>query len=232
MHVLQRRILISLILVLVIVILGLLAGEYTSLQWLIERENRLRNTVERRPVAAWGIGFVAYVCLSLIPGTSGKSVIFGWLFGFWSAVLMVDCALTVAALCTFAFSRYALRSFVEARYAEVLQRWKERLRHDTAYYLLLLRLMHAPFSVVNYGAGALNLVPTSTFWWTTQLGLLPGTMVFVFAGSRLPTLAELAERGVWELLDAPLIGALIFTAVMPIVVRAISRTLHQPESTA
>ncbi len=229
MHILHRRVLISLAVVLVIVSLGLLAGEYTSLQWLIERETRVRHAVVQRPVVAWVVGFVTYVCLSLIPGTSGKSVVFGWIFGFWPAVLLVDCALTVAALVSFAVSRFVLRSFLEARYAIPLMHWRDRLQGNSAFYLLQLRMMHTPFSVVNYGAGALNVVPVFTFWWTTQLGLLPGTMVFAFAGARLPTLSELATHGIWELLDAPLIAALAATAVMPVAVRGvfgIVRRLH------
>jgi len=205
----------------------MLAGQYTSLQWLVDREARLREAVRSHSMIAWLAGFAVYICLSLVPGTSGKSVVVGWLFGFWSGVLMVDTALTVAALISFIACRYVLRPIVEARHAVVLSHWRERLRNDAAFYLLMLRFVHTPFSFVNYGAGALNVVPLSTFWWTTQLGLLPGTMVFVYAGTRIPTLAELADHGLMELLDLPLIAALIATALMPVAVRTIIRRIRK-----
>ena len=85
--------------------------------------------------------------------------------------------------------------------------------------MLMLRLLHTPFSFVNYGAGATNIVSARTFWWTTQLGLLPGTMVFVFAGTRIPSLAIIAERGVAAIFDPLLFLVLILTAFLPILGR-------------
>ena len=83
----------------------------------------------------------------------------------------------------------------------------------------MIRLLHAPFSFVNYAAGATNIVPARTFWWTTQLGLMPGTMVFVFAGTRIPALSTIAEQGVFALLDRSLIAALVTTSALPMFIR-------------
>lgn len=58
-----------------------------------------------------------------------------------------------------------------------------------------------------------------TFWWTTQLGLLPATMIFVYAGTQIPSLATIADRGVLVMLDAKLIIALIASAVITAVFR-------------
>jgi uncharacterized membrane protein YdjX (TVP38/TMEM64 family) len=65
-------------------------------------------------------------------------------------------------------------------------------------------------------------VPAKTFWWTTQLGLIPSTMVFAFAGARIPALSVIAERGVLSLLDQSLIAALVATAILPIIIRWIA----------
>src|SRR5688500_15670449 len=74
---------------------------------LIVHEDRLRTAIAEQPVIAWGIGFIIYTALSLVPATGGKSMVFGWLFGLWPAVVMVDCALTAAAMLTFGVSRMA-----------------------------------------------------------------------------------------------------------------------------
>jgi uncharacterized membrane protein YdjX (TVP38/TMEM64 family) len=210
----------TLVLLFIAFLVGLFLAfrRYLPLDWLVEHEQELRSAIRSQAVAAWLIGFVIYIGLSLVPVTSGKSMVFGWLFGFWQAVLMVDCALTAAALMTFCFSRLAIRDVVQSRFRPHLERLNRGLERDGAFYLLLLRMMHAPYTFINYACGATNIRPR-TFWWTTQLGLLPGTFVFVFAGTRLPTLRELTRQGPLRLLDPWLLGSLALTALFPILVR-------------
>lgn len=218
----RHRVLIGLAIVGVLATLAVLLREHTSLEVLVRRETSLRTAIQNNPFQSWLIGFGVYFVTSLIPGTGGKSMIFGWLFGLWSAVLMVDAALTLAALVTFFISRYLIRDLVESRFGVRVDRLNQHLERDGPFYLLQLRMAHAPFSFINYVSGALR-IPTVTFWWTTQLGILPGTAVFVFAGSRLPTLRELSEQGPIELLDPWLVGGLLLTAVLPVLIRKLTR---------
>lgn len=222
----RRRVLIGLAFVGVLATGAVLLREHASLEVLVGHETRLRENIAAAPFQSWLIGFGVYFVASLIPGTGGKSMIFGWLFGLWSAVLMVDAALTLAALVTFLISRYLIRDVVESRFAMHVDRLNRHLQRDGPFYLLQLRMAHAPFTFINYVSGALR-IPTTTFWWTTQLGILPGTIVFVFAGSRLPTLRELSERGPIELLDPWLIAGLLLTAILPVLIRNLTR-LFQP----
>ncbi|MFT5325008.1 MAG: putative membrane protein YdjX (TVP38/TMEM64 family) [Planctomycetaceae bacterium] len=224
----RRRVLIGLVFVIVLAAVAVLLPEYASLEVLVRRETTLRESIAINPFQSWMIGFGVYFLASLIPGTGGKSMIFGWLFGLWPAVLMVDAALTLAALATFFISRYLIRDLVESRFTGHVERLNRHLATDGPFYLLQLRMAHAPFTFINYVSGALR-VPTRTFWWTTQLGLLPGTIVFVFAGSRLPTLRQLADQGAIRLLDPWLIAGLLLTAILPVIVRSLSRLLR-PQS--
>lgn len=222
MKVVHQRILASLVVVIVITTLGVIARRHTSLNAIVDQEMYLRELVQAHPLRSWLVGLCVYFGLSLIPGTSGKSVVFGWLYGFWPAVLMVDLALTIAALATFFVSRFLFREAIESHFGIHLNRFKNKLETSAGFYLLMLRLAHAPFSFVNYGSGATNIVPVKTFWWTTQLGLLPGTMVFVFAGTRIPALSTIVERGVLALLDVSLIAALVATFILPVFIRWIA----------
>jgi len=223
----HQRILASLAVVVIITTLGVMAHQYTSLDWLVSRETRLREFVQTHPVQSWLIGFLIYTSLSLVPGMAGKSVICGWLFGFWGAVLMVDGALTVAALATFFASRFLLRDWVESRFGMHLVRFRRRLESSAGFYLLMLRLFHTPFSFVNYAAGATNIVRPRTFWWTTHLGILPSTMILVFAGTRIPSLSKLADRGFFALLDSSLIAALAATSILPLIVKWIATAVSR-----
>jgi len=221
----RRRVLIGLMFVGVLALLAVLLREHASLEVLIRHETSLRTSIQQNPIQSWLIGFGVYFTTSLIPGTGGKSMIFGWLFGLWSAVLMVDAALTLAALATFLISRFLIRDAIESRFAAHVERLNRHLERDGPFYLLQLRMAHAPFSFINYVSGALR-IPTGTFWWTTQLGILPGTTVFVFAGSQLPTLRELSEQGPIQLLDPWLIGGLLLTAVLPMLIRKLTRVFQ------
>ena len=59
-----------------------------------------------------------------------------------------------------------------------------------------MRLIPAfPFFVVNAVMG-LTKIRVITFWWVSQLGMLGGTLVYVYAGSRIPDLMTLQEKGV------------------------------------
>ena len=223
----HQRIVASLVIVVIIVTLGLLAWRYASMEWLLERETSLRDYVRTSPWHAWLIGFCIYTGLSLVPGISGKAVIFGWLFGFWSGLLLVVLSLTSAAMATFLFSRYLFREAIESRFGVHLIVLRNKLDGDAAFYLLMLRLLHTPFSFVNYGAGATNVVSARTFWWTTQVGLLPGTTIFVLAGTRVPSLEVLAADGFMSLLDPVLIAALAATPLLPLLLRMAVRTLYQ-----
>ncbi len=75
------------------------------------------------------------------------------------------------------------------------RRLDEALERDGAFYLFTLRLVPAlPFFVINLVMG-LSALRASTFWWGSQLGMLPGTALYVSAGSVVPDLRTLSEQG-------------------------------------
>lgn len=218
MKYLSKRLAIMIVIILVIGVLGYLTSEVRSMQWLVENETRMRSYVREFPFQSWLLGLGIYTAFSMVPGTSGKSVVWGWLFGFWPAVLIVDIGLSVAAVASFLAARFLFRDLVYARFKRLITKLDESLDRDGAFYLLMMRLAHVPFTFVNYGSGATS-VPLRTFAWTTMLGLLPGTMIFAFVGTRIPTLERLARDGVWSLLDPLLVGLLMATFVFPVLVR-------------
>lgn len=222
MKVIHQRILALVVLIVLVAALGIVAHQYSSLQWLIAEETYLLSAVQANPVRSWLIGFAFYLGLSLIPGTAGKSVIAGWLFGFWAGVLMVDLALTSAAMATFFASRFIFREAIESRFGVQLDRFRRKMESEAGFYLLSLRLLHTPYSFLNYASGATSIVPASTFLWTTQMGLLPSTMVFVCVGIRVPKLSVVAEKGPIALLDGPLMAALFATSLLPFILRVIT----------
>lgn len=196
-------------------------SRYTSIAWLAQNDARLRDGISQYPMTSFFLAFFIYLMLSLLPGIAGKSIVFGWLFGMLRGILIVNFALVAAAVISFVLCRHYLRDVIQSRFALYLQPIQARMKSDGAWYLLLLRFAHAPFSFTNYAAGAGTEVPLRTFWWTTQLGLLPGNIVFVYAGARLPTLEEFVRVGPLGLLDGPMIAALLSTVICPICFRTL-----------
>ncbi len=61
----------------------------------------------------------------------------------------------------------------------------EGVAQEGAFYLFALRLVPAfPFFVINLVMG-LTPIRTWTFYWVSQLGMLAGTIVYVYAGAQL-----------------------------------------------
>ena len=96
---------------------------YLPFETIVDYEPQLRSWIDRYPRRAFIAGLVAYTLLSFVPGTTGKSLVFGWLFGFWIALLQVNLALTAAALGSFFLSRYFLRDAVQSRFGFYVARF-------------------------------------------------------------------------------------------------------------
>lgn len=193
-----------------------------SLERIVESERQLRAFIGSQPWRAFPIGFVLYTVVSLFPGMTGKAAVVGWLFGFWSGLSMVLGGLTIAGMGGFTVARYLLREGLHARWGERLASFDRALERDGAVFLLTLRLLHVPFTLVNYTAGV-STVRLGTFTWTTAVGLIPGTVVLVGLGAGLPSLDELVERGVMSLVGPEVLVGLLALAFVPWIVRGTLR---------
>lgn len=196
-------------------------GEYLSLAKLAEHEAAFREFQRSHPVLVYGAAFGIYVAITALslPGALAMTLLTGWLFGFWRAVLLVSFASTTGATLAFLLSRYLFRETIQRKFGDRLQRFNQALQREGAFYLFTLRLIPAvPFFVINV---VMSLTPmrTWTFWWVSQVGMLPGTAVYVYAGANVPTLQELARRGVGSILSTELMIAFILLGLFPLVTK-------------
>lgn len=208
--------------------LWLTARERLNLEWLVARESAVRDFQRARPLeftaAAFAV-YVLYVGLSL-PGASVLTPLVGWLFGFWRGVVFASCAATAGATLAMLLSRYVLRDWVQRRLADRLELVNAAIAREGAWYLLTLRLVPAfPFFVVNLLLG-LTRMPVRTYWWVSQLGMLPATCVFVFAGTTVPTLAEVAQSP-RSIVRWPLLAALTAIGLLPLTLRSVVKTVRR-----
>lgn len=214
----MRKFLIFVIAAMLLAGLAWYIRNYVSLEELADQESRLRTYILVNPWRAFVIGFGIYTALALIPGTGGKAIVYGWLFGFWQAMAIVTVGLTLAAMAIFSLSRYLFQENIERRYSSFLSLMNKHIEREGAFYLLTLRMAHAPYSIVNPLSGA-SRVRTWTFFWTTVVGLIPANAIWIYVGIRLPSLRELASSGPGVFIDLPLIGALVLCATLPLLIR-------------
>ena len=121
------------------------------------------------------------------------TLVVAWYFGFWKGLVLVSFASTCGATLAFLLSRYLLRDIIQSKFGERLKTFNESLDREGAFYLFTLRLIPAvPFFVINVVMG-LTRIRTTTFWWISQVGMLAGTCVYVYAGSNIPSLSQLVD---------------------------------------
>lgn len=119
----------------------------------------------------------------------------------------------------FLLSRYFLRTWVQEKFAGRASIVQQAFERDGAFYLFTLRLIPVlPFFVINLIMGVTN-IRASTFWWVSQLGMLPATMAYVYAGSSVPSLQALASNGPGQILTPQLLLAFGLIGLLPLVLR-------------
>lgn len=202
-----------------------LLSDVLTLQSLAGQENRLREFQREHTFLAYGLAFLIYVTVTglSLPGAAVLTLAYGWFFGLVRGVILVSFASTAGATLAFLLSRYLFRDAVESRFGDRLVRFNDQLRRDGSFYLFTFRLIPAvPFFVINAVMG-LTPIRTLAFWWVSQLGMLPGTIVYVYAGSSVPSLQTLADKGIGAVFSAGqltrILIAFALLGVFPLVVR-------------
>lgn len=193
-------------------------GDWLSVDRLAQHETSLRDYQVQHPVLVFAFAFAIYVAVTglSLPGAAVLTLVVGWYFGLASGVVLVSFASTTGATLAFLLSRYLFRDTIESKFGEKLRAFNENLQRDGAFYLFTLRLIPAvPFFVINAVMG-LTPMKTRTFWWVSQLGMLAGTAVYVYAGSTFPSLKSLAENGASGILTPQLFAAFIALGTFPI----------------
>ena len=192
-----------------------------TLQSLAIRETELRLLQQDHAILAYSAAFFVYVAVTglSLPGATVLTLVCGWFFGFWQGLVLVSFASTAGATVAFLVSRFLLRDAIQKRFGDKLMTFNSALEREGSFYLFMLRLIPAvPFFVINAVMG-LTPVKARTFWWVSQIGMLPGTVVYVYAGSSVPNLESLNEKGVSGVLSPQLLIAFILLGLAPLLLR-------------
>ncbi|WP_197474087.1 TVP38/TMEM64 family protein, partial [Oleiphilus sp. HI0066] len=168
--------------------------QYLSLDYFLAQRDALLDYQANEPFKAAVIFFLIYVAVTALslPAATLITLAAGAIFGLVQGLLLVSFASTIGASIAFLMARTLFRDSVQQRFQSSFSKINEGIDKEGAFYLFGLRLVPIfPFVAVNLLMGLTNF-PLRRYFWVSQLGMLPGTFVYVNAGTQLAELDSLS----------------------------------------
>ncbi len=187
--------------------------QYFSIEYFQQQRAALEAYQAANPLLLMAAFFALYVLVTglSLPGAAILTLVAGALFGLLWGVVIVSFASSLGATLAFLASRFLLRDWVQGRFGDKLKPINEGVQKEGAFYLFALRLVPAfPFFVINLVMG-LTPLRTWTFYWVSQVGMLAGTIVYVYAGTQL---------GQFKI-SAGLVAAFVILGIFPLVAKKV-----------
>lgn len=196
-------------------------SECFSLDYLASKEGALRSFQSDHPYLLYSIVFVIYTIGFAIglPFAALMTIIVGWFFDFIPALILSSVGSSVGAALTFMTSRYFFRERMEKWLGGTMERFKHELDDGAPFYLFVSRLIpQIPFVLVNLVMG-LSPISLRTFFWVSQLSMLPVLIIFVWIGNSLPSLGTIADKGISSVLSWQLMLGIAAMGIVPLMIR-------------
>lgn len=169
-------------------------GQYLTLSYIKASQERFALLyAEHRLMVILGYAGIYILMTSLsLPGATILTLAGGGVLGLWTGILTVSFASTIGATLACIISRFILRDWVQTMFSDKLKTVNDGIIKEGAFYLFTLRLIPLiPFWLINLVMG-LTKMPLRRFFWVSQLGMLPGTIVYVNAGKELAKIESLS----------------------------------------
>lgn len=195
-------------------------SDYLTLSYLKESREKFHAVYSSHRalvLAGYMLLYILVTSLSL-PGAAVMSLAGGAMFGLLTGTVVVSFASSIGATLACFVSRFLLRDWVQGRFGEKLKAVNRGVEREGAFYLFTLRLIPVfPFWMINLVMGLTGL-RLFTFYWVSQLGMLPGTVVYVNAGRELGRIESVSG-----ILSPGVIISFVLLGVFPIVVKRLLR---------
>lgn len=211
-----KLILIAIIIVIAALLVYVGPEKYLNLEFIKSKLYQLAAYKAENPVAMALIFASVYIAVTAasIPGALVLTLLGGAIFGFVVGSIIVLISATIGATIAFLVARYLFDDLVQQKMGDKLAKIRENFRKEGALYLFSMRLVPViPFFAINLLMG-LTSIKTVTYFVASFIGMAPGTMVFINAGTQLAKLDSL--KG---LLSPALIASFVLLAVFPYIAK-------------
>ena len=192
--------------------------QYMTLESMKQQQQQIAQFYQQNLAATIGGFFLLYVVVTAasLPGAAVMTLIAGALFGLLWGTVIVSFASTIGATLAFLVSRFLLRDWVQSKFGDKLAVINKGIEKEGEFYLFTLRLIPAfPFFLINLAMG-LTPIRTIKYYVVSQVGMLPGTIVYVFAGTQLAQIDSLSG-----ILSPGLLGAFVILGLFPLITKKI-----------
>ncbi|MEJ2314596.1 MAG: TVP38/TMEM64 family protein [Nitrospirota bacterium] len=184
-------------------------NEYLSFESLKGHREALLALVESHYALSLAIYALAAISTAFfVPGSIPVTIVGGLMFGVARGAFFMLLSATLGDTLAFLLSRNLIGRWVQHRYESQLRLFNSEVERHGHNYMITLRVMPLlPCFLLNYFAG-ITRMPVSSFVWTTALGMLPGSVVYAFAGNEL---GRIESPG--EIMTPRLVAALALLAL-------------------
>ena len=189
-----RVLVMLLVLALVVAFFVFDLDQYLTLDYLKSQRHSFLDFYADNQLATLAVYFGVYVAVTALslPGATAMTLAGGAVFGLATGLVVISFASSLGATLAFIISRFVLRDVVQNKFHDKLRAINAGIEREGDFYLFTLRLIPLfPFFVINMVMG-LTPMKAWRFYLVSQIGMLPGTIVYVNAGSQLGALESLS----------------------------------------
>lgn len=193
---------------------------YLTLEYIKQQQSVWSEYLSTHWIQAALTYFALYVLIAAfsIPGAAVATLIGAALFGFWASLILVSFASSIGATLAFLASRFLFRDWVQKRFGEKLNTINRGIEKEGSFYLFTLRLIPVfPFFLINLLMG-LTPIRTGAFYLISQIGMLPGTAVYLNAGTQLAGIDTLSG-----IISLPVLLSFALLGLFPLIVKKLFR---------
>ncbi|MBI9012189.1 MAG: VTT domain-containing protein [Clostridiales bacterium] len=180
--------------------------DVVSIDTLLDNRERLIAFTARHYIPSIVIFMLSNIVLGAIgvPVFAVYTLAAGLIFGFVEGLIMSMSASIIGGYISFYLSRYAFSTYFRRKYHNQLEKIESKLQHKQFTYLLGLRLLPGfPYFLTNIMAG-LSPIDEMTFLYSTFLGIIPSTVIFIYCGHILREVSTIKEmltiRNFWPII--------------------------------
>ncbi|MBR9870346.1 MAG: FAD-dependent oxidoreductase [Gammaproteobacteria bacterium] len=212
----QKLYLLLVIAVIVVAFIGFDLHQLLTLENLQQHRDAIADWIDQNlfvAVIGYAAVYVLVTALSL-PGAAIMTLAGGAFFGNLYGLAAVSVASTIGASLAFLVARFLLRDTLRNRYQDTVAKIDRGIEKDGAFYLAALRLVPVfPFFLINLAMG-LTAMKLRTYALVSWIAMLPGTFVFVNAGTQL---GQIKSTG--DILSGDLLLSFALLALFPLLAK-------------
>ncbi|MDD4976494.1 MAG: FAD-dependent oxidoreductase, partial [Bacteriovorax sp.] len=197
--------------------------DYLNFDFLKNNLGRVQAFYAGHPLKAIVVYFSIYLFATTLslPGAAILTMFAGAVLGTLYGVILVSFASSIGATFSFWIIRFLLKDYIGQKFQTQFSTINKNIEREGAFYLLSLRLIPIfPFFVVNMAMG-LTSISTLTYFVVSQVGMLPGTIIYVYAGKKFSELTSVSG-----ILNPQIILVLVLLGALPFMAKFLMNALR------